>query len=646
MHYKKVHIYGKRRKLSQMQIKVLNKNIKHKLMLSTSEIIFLLLITSNNTASLAKSVILGMVLSIFLFKNKHISTLCDRSIKTIYLIAGLGIGLLAGCEFYSTYFPSNIVATFFSLSKTKNMIVLICVAIVGAVISTPIIAFALSYLVETGIECIRKYKINDTPLDKPHVLSFKQSFLVLFGIYLVGISAILRANFNYMDDMARVAEGYKDWGFSRILSNMFAPFIHGDNYLTDVSPLPQIIAVAIMALSGVVFMVVLYERTHFTVIEILALVPLCLNPYFLECISYKYDSPYMALSVFGAIMPLLYRKRSAVAYIVVSAIGAIIVCTTYQASSGIYPMLVISLMLRLWNNREENNGQIVQFCLRSVIGYSMGILVFRIFLMVSDNGYLSTSVSGIKSFIPNFVNNLKHYYKLVYTDFKWWWLVIIVLLIMEFIWIMAYTSKINFWFGMALSVLTLLAMGVLCFGLYPALTTPLFAPRAMYGFGILLTLLMATIAEQGNLIFIKIPVVLFSWILFVFTFTYGNALYVQKEYTEFRINQIIEDLNDLSIFCTREDKSIQISGSIGYSPIIDSMTQNYQILNRLIPIYLSESSQLGLYRFYNYYDLKNVTWISDSDSIDLTTYDLPIIEEHMYHTIRGKDNYILIIVAS
>jgi hypothetical protein len=387
-------------------------------------------------------------------------------------------------------------------------------------------------------------------------------------------------------------------------------------------------------------MVILYERTHFTVIEILALVPLCLNPYFLECISYKYDSPYMALSVFGAIMPLLYRKRSEIAYIAVSAIGAIIVCTTYQASSGIYPILVILLMLRMWNNKEENNGRIVQFCIQSVIGYGVGILVFRIFIMHSYDGYVSNSLTGVKSFLPNFVQNLRHYYTLVFTDFKWWWLVIIILLMVGFVWIMAHTSKNNSWLGMALSVLALLAMGILCFGLYPALAKPLFEPRAMYGFCIFLTLLMVMMAEQGNVIVVKVPVMSLSWILFVFAFTYGNALYTQKEYTDFRINQVIEDLNDLDVFNTGEKVTVQISGSIGYSPIIANMPQNYQMLNRLIPITFRTSSWTWAgYGFYHYYGLKNVI---SNVAIDLTTYDLPIIEEHMYHTIRGKDNYILI----
>jgi hypothetical protein len=151
---------------------------------------------------------------------------------------------------------------------------------------------------------------------------------------------------------------------------------------------------------------------------------------------------------------------------------------------------------------------------------------------------------------------------------------------------------------------------------------------------------MVMMAEQGNVIVVKVPVVSFSWILLVFAFTYGNALYTQKEYTDFRINQVIEDLNDLDVFNTGEKMTVQISGSIGYSPIIANMPQNYQMLNRLIPITFRTSSWTWAgYGFYHYYGLKNVI---SNGAIDLTTYDLPIIEEHMYHTIRGKDNYILI----
>ena len=66
-----------------------------------------------------------------------------------------------------------------------------------------------------------------------------QAFFLLAFLYVLGISAILRADFNYIDDLGRVAQGYKDWdGFSRYLSNFLSTFLHTDQYLTPGKSLP------------------------------------------------------------------------------------------------------------------------------------------------------------------------------------------------------------------------------------------------------------------------------------------------------------------------------------------------------------------------------------------------------------------------
>lgn len=96
--------------------------------------------------------------------------------------------------------------------------------------------------------------------------TFFKSFVVLLIIYVVGISAILRANFNYFDDMGRVAEGYRGWdNFGRYISYYLSILIHADNYLTDISPLPQLIAVAIMALAGVIVQDAISDKRIFSI---------------------------------------------------------------------------------------------------------------------------------------------------------------------------------------------------------------------------------------------------------------------------------------------------------------------------------------------------------------------------------------------
>lgn len=75
----------------------------------------------------------------------------------------------------------------------------------------------------------------------------KRPFFILCVIYVTAISAIIRADFDYYDDMNRIASGSSGWGFSRHLSNLLSVFIHGDTYLTDISPLTQLLAAIMMA---------------------------------------------------------------------------------------------------------------------------------------------------------------------------------------------------------------------------------------------------------------------------------------------------------------------------------------------------------------------------------------------------------------
>jgi hypothetical protein len=162
----------------------------------------------------------------------------------------------------------------------------------------------------------------------------------------------------------------------------------------------------------------------------------------------------------------------------------------------------------------------------------------------------------------------------------------------------------------------------------------------MYGFGVFITLLSVCTVNNSRQVVLNIPILMLSWIFLVFAFTYGNALSVQEEYTEFRISQVINDLNDLDILQNDKEIVVQIEGDIGQSPILEAMPQDYQMLNRLIPrTFCGDGSYWGKYRFFHYYNLKNI--VEDTE-IDLTTYNLPILEDHLYHTIYGNDSYILI----
>ena len=470
---------------------------------------------------------------------------------------------------------------------------------------------------------------------------YRKPFLILIGMYTVGISAILRANFNYIDDMGRAAKGYRSWDdYSRYLSNILSSFIHADSYVTDVSPLPQIIAVMILAITGMIILYIISGSVNCSLNNIIALIPLGLSPYFLECISYKFDSPYMALSILASVCPLLLYECNKLIYIGATILGVLAMCTSYQASAGVYPMLVVLLCMKQWS-QGDSNKKVSMLAITSCCGYLIGLIIFKVFILHSGQGYSSDNLLPASQLLPIGFVHLREYFLLIWNDFKRGWIVLIILLIISFLFVIVRDSTRNKIVTFLLAIITILSMMILAFGVYPFLESPLYAPRGMYGFGIFIVCIGVYIANSKKVFGAQIVNAILGWCFFTFSYTYGNALYVQSNYVDFRINMVISDLNDLEVFNSQEEKDVKIVGSCGYSPVLMNMPQDYQILYRLVPITFRGDWSWGQCGFYNYYGLKNISTIWNQ-VVDVQNDDLPVIQDTMYHTIKGQDNYIVV----
>jgi len=554
---------------------------------------------------------------------------------------GMVIVAAYGVNFYNMWLDSSYVLRFSRMLSLDVEVLVTGAAVLVAVAAVPCVVFAVTWAVTSVRADFRAAKAANIHTGVKGGISAGKAFWILCAVYFLGISAILRANFLYQDDAGRAAFGYKQWDyFGRFLSTAMATIVHGGgDYLTDAAPLPQLLAMAIMAGASVLILYIVYERTDFFLWEVLSVICLGLNPYFLECISFRFDAPYMAVSVLGAVLPLLLRRRNTGAYLIASAMGVLSVCTSYQAATGIFPILVILLALRMWN-RGECIKDTALFCLKSAAGYGMGLVYFKLVLMrPADAGYVSNAMPSIRTLIPNTVNNLTQYYQMILSDFKPQWLVMLVLLIIGFAVVTVLSSERKKSLAGILTALALLLSLLLCFGLYPFLESTLFAPRAMYGFGVLIALIGVITAEGQKRIPAKIPALILAWMFFAFAFTYGNALNYQREYTDYRIELVLQDLNDMEVFQSEAPVTVQVTGSIGQAPVLQHMPQNYQMLNRLVPETFSGTSDLTQYRFFEYYGLRNV--IADVHA-ETAVENLSIVKDTMYHTIKADESRVLI----
>ena len=303
-----------------------------------------------------------------------------------------------------------------------------------------ILFFDYCTLTNSGRSFVKKtkQKIKDC-LSEIDFRSFLKPAFIMSGVYLLGILTIIRANVLYRDDIWRAADGSRGWlfgGFSRYISEFLSIFIHADVVLTEISPLLQLLAILILSLSSVLLVYIIGNK-KITVVGLLASIPLGLSPYFLECLSYKFDASYMALSILASIVPFLFITRK-VFFLLISIISLLIMCSTYQAASGIYMMIAVVLCFQHWNSREKTNKEILYFLGTAVFAFCFTMLLFRFFFMkplsIESAEYnISTEMLSISHIISGALDNIKEYVMTVNHDFGMIWKTGIVIVLLFFI---------------------------------------------------------------------------------------------------------------------------------------------------------------------------------------------------------------------
>lgn len=437
-------------------------------------------------------------------------------------------------------------------------------------------------------------------------------FLIISLIYLLGILTIVLANTHYADDAARTNYGYAGWSaFSRYISTFLSHAVHADNYLANIAPLPQILATLILAVSSIVVICVVSGKDIFKrewtqwVLKVIAVVPLGLCPYMLECLSYQYDSIYMALSVFFAVMPFIFYRQENWKFVLASIVGVLGVCMTYQASIGIYPMLTIFICMKDWNNKTFKNKIIIKKTILAAVVFSLTLLFFQKVLMQTQDIYVSNTLPDITEIIPSTFSHLVHYFELLIQDFRLLWLVTIGIIMVMFIVLFALRSKQPKILSMVVGLIGLILMGAMAYLFYAVLEKPLYTTRAMYAVGTLIAILSLYVVSGGivkkydktisnkkseaklhmsikvNELWLAIPVVVIFWCFFSFSFVYGNALHEQESFRNMQVDMVIADLNQILLDDT--PRKIQTVGQIGFAPTIEHMPAgDYYIVKRLL----------------------------------------------------------------
>ena len=464
-----------------------------------------------------------------------------------------------------------------------------------------------------------------------HTQGFWKYFLIAFGLYLLGIFSLIRADVYYIDDLNRSIIGYKEWdNFSRYISYYLSTFMHMDTILADVSPLTQLVAIAFLSFASLILVWSIREiiwknersrweaseepyKKRLTTLAVIASLPIGLSPYFLEELSFKYDSPYMALSVLFSVMPYVFIHHIR-AYIPVSILASLGMCMTYQASSGIEIILTIFFGFLMWNQTNAGLKKTFTFMGVSFLNYAIALGIFKVFIMHPfAHSQAGTSSYPLSELPSGFISNMQMYLGYLWSDFDWTGVKICFFALMGvFLLSIAYQSKRNKILALLLGAVVLACGIMLSYGVYLVLTEPLQRPRAFIGIGVWSAamaiyvvsawrgwaykqedtrqtnsnaLVSRTLPARYFYVFSAVVVGFFSWSLVVFANAYGNALSQQDKYQNFRLTILLQDLvNVMPKQKSYKDYTFRIKGWITASPVLENSSKHNPLMKRLVKI--------------------------------------------------------------
>lgn len=488
-------------------------------------------------------------------------------------------------------------------------------------------------------------KVNIKEVNKNVKNFFKSNIkliFVFFIIYFISLIPLIRANINYNDDLGRVRYGYRDFGFGRHVSNNLSIILHGSKNLSDISPFTTILAVLIMSIVSVIILKILLRDNKIRWYHIVATLPVGMNPYFLQCYSFKFDAPYMALSVLFSILPFLFYKKKGknMCFIISTIICTFMMAASYQASAGIFPMIVIILALTMFNERQETR-KIFKFICTAAVCYVFGLILFKLSMPPATGYYLDPGMLSLNNLIPKSIANYKRFYTMIYYDMKLRWLIYMFLIFIAFTITQVLGSNQKKYISLGIVLISLLLLLFLPFGVYPFLKNPIFNPRAMYGFMILISLLSIKSVDYKKNLIVKISTICLAYAFLTTSLIFGNAANEQNEYNHFRINLLLNDLNGLDVDNNQRLK-IDLEGNVGNSQKVDALITKLPILDRLLPSTLGDNEFMWqVYEIGTYYDIPNIDfniWTKNKTPKE----NMKLVKMTRYHSIYQKDNYVLI----
>jgi glucosyltransferase GtrII-like protein len=409
--------------------------------------------------------------------------------------------------------------------------------------------------------------------------------LLLFYLPLIDV------RYYFLDDVGRtlVSKGYMDAG--RPLAHvLLGAFTLGPPF-TDIAPAPQLLGVLALAVAGALLGTLLGMQSAVS-IGIFA-VALGGSPYFLENMSFRFDSGFMALGVLCAIAPFWLAGRGH--SVTIGAGSALLLASLclYQPTINCY--VVIVLYLAAQSLPDKSVRATSAFALRCAVPLFVAVVTYWLLWKTIGAGFVryldaQGQFAPLKSALGTAASNLAQFARMVVRDWEathlaliWGLMALVaVICLANRIAQSSDRSRIEKVGVGALAIAFLALTLPAAFLAQIFLSNPGTAHRTFTG-TVMLTAIFTAAAWSGAGLLGRVGrilVVLQVLALVGISYTYANALRTQERYDDRITSAIVHDIQEVAP--SGELWSFAISGWTGRSPMTELALAKYPALEALV----------------------------------------------------------------
>ena len=456
--------------------------------------------------------------------------------------------------------------------------------------------------------------------------------------------------FPYFDDTARQIYGDTNFWrhYSRLASELLSWTFQGSRHLTDQGLTNFLISSLVLSLCSILTLRYFVQNGKVTFVMAMVSTIIGLNPWFLECLSFRFDSPFMCFSLLFAIIPYLFWKNKWYIFYAFSSVSVLLLCNSYQSSSGtfiVYALALFSFGILTGSKFRDEMIRLVTAAIGFVTGMIVYLLETKLNPEIATRGNL-VEIAKIRDLPKTLINNVLHYFYVLYSDSsKIWVITFLVLIILCFVTLILF-SKQNILSSTIITVFYLSVGAIFSYGVLLVFRDPLISILGRYGgynFPIYISvtcIMCLSILERVKPIYIltNFAVVLFVYFQLAFCFGYPSMLSVQKTSFEFQSSILANDLKNI---VTDSRRTINANKFFKSSNVLVNSERNFPILKKLVP----QNEKLYWPNQFWFNNISGMNIQLNPASFDFSTLDtqsgnIQKVVDNYYYTIYVDANQI------